>query len=294
MSNLDPNEYSPDRTLRATCEGPFLTGFQFPKLNKETGIKENVEYVFNKTNYFEGPINKDNWMNCYSYLYSILWDDGNDADSDCSKLFAYLDNISKDILALKTVRFNESLIRIAEDQIQQLPRNIEKSFLKEFSIKVETKKRSTPKYRDIQDPSYLKEDEFEYKHTGTWLEQLIQLHFYDDIKELLLNKINNLKSWNKMTLEKGHYPDQVGRRNVNSLAINKLINQASKVFIDKATGKTRWPQVADFLACIYYSDFTKKSYKELIEREQLLYKPDQYGSDYYLVLIDRIRKRASQ
>lgn len=290
MSNIKDSFPQPDKIKKAKSDGPFLMGFPVQRQNKETGVEENIEYQFNETHHFKGPVHKDNWMDFYSFLYTHLIKP--EYESDCSNLFECLRMIEKDIVTIKRIKFKNSLIKASKELLLNLPPLIEKALLKDPLIKSEVKIRGTPTYGNINNPSYLEEDDFDYNYGGTWLEQIIQTNFYDDFKATLVNKINKLESWNQSEQDNGNFPSKIGKRNVDTLAINKLIGLASKLFRDRATGLIKWPLVADLLASVFHSELTDKAYKDLIKSEQLLYEPKDYGTELHDALIDKIKKRA--
>ena len=277
-----PRVYNKDEiTVYADKELPGLCGFTTFFGSKKVWLELAKVPSFED---IKAPIDQTNWLLVYSHAFtkSMMTEDSRliDLFKEAQDLF------DQRRIPTRASEFSGALVSVSKYLKKELPYLIEKGFLKDKSIQKELKQRSTLRYKEIESPSYLKEDIDDYKFSGTWLEQLIQEHFYDPFKKHLDEKIK--------AHEENSDPSSMKKKKnmkLDTFILNEYISKVAEALRD-GTNKVPWSQVANFLNAIYYSEFTSKSFKTAMEEDLIYYKPEPFNTESFTSHIDKLRKKA--
>ena len=274
MCNKEVTTVYADQELPVLCR--FTTSFGTKKVWLELAKIPSFDNI-------RVPVDQTNWLLVYSHAYTKLL---MDEDSRLINLFREAQDLfSQKRIPIRASEFSNALVNVSKYLKKELPYLIEKGFLKDDSILKELKERNTPRYRDIEDPSYLKEDIDDYNFSGTWLEQLIQKHFYDPFKEHLDKKIDSHEE----------SPDPSSKKKkknmkMDTFILNEYISKVAEALRDDKN-KVPWSQVAHFLNAIYHSELTSKSFKKAMKEDLIFYMPETFNTESFISYTQRLRQR---
>lgn len=279
-------KHKPDRIVGYSkdYEAQSITTLENPIPTNKTD--EKVIYIYSKVEEFDEFVTKDNWIFFDSFL--IL-----NTIPEVREINELSNNILKNIMIVKRARFLMDTFAVSKTLIEKLPKLIESAFLDTPIIKKESKERPIVRYKDNNDPSFKKNDEFDYKYTGQWIEQIVQEHYYDGFKSNIEEKDKASHEWLEKEYYSLGYTDSIRGLDPTKIVLYKIICLAEKSF--KNSIGTDWKKIINIFNLIYHSDFSDRKVKEILREEGFILDPnndstkDQINQAFEQVR-DRMRK----